>query len=285
MTVYVLDPPTISSSLDGVTNFDVTSHIVLTADTVGDVKKYTGNNGIIKIVNDGGDGFNGESTTNTLEIDVDSNAVSVSGKLITIELPNHLDFNNDYHIEISAGAFYDEDTDLDTVAITDSTSINFSTVNPGTLTAAADSVMMSEGADSTEASFKWMEAEGNGSPSAGTAAAVNLAGGEYALVATDYGDAGGILSKDFLINVDNFADGDVIYWDNAGVNTLDNSSNFDQGLFYDDGSVLVNFGSPANGSSGQFNITPASSYSGTEITTVAQFKAFLGSDYEPISYG
>ena len=59
MTVYVLDPPTISSSLDGVTNFDVTSHIVLNASSEGDVIKNTGEAGIIKIVNDGGDGFNG----------------------------------------------------------------------------------------------------------------------------------------------------------------------------------------------------------------------------------
>jgi len=274
---------TISSAIDDVTNFDVTSDIILTAETVGDVVKGSGN---ISIVNDGGTGLHGEAASNSFVIDVTTDAVTVSGKFIQISLPDHLDFNNNYHIEIDAGAFTDSEGSVDTAGISDSTTINFSTVDPGAFDNASTSVNM---IDSNEmaASFNWIEAEGNGDPATQSAATIDVDDGDYVFVATDYGVSDGdILSADFLIEISNFASGDGIYWDDLG-NGWDKNDTFDA-LFTDvnqTDELTLTVTGKTGATEGKFIIGTKDAYSDTTVTSLAEFQTFLDTNYEPIFYG
>ena len=123
----VLVAPVISSKLDNVTNFDVRSDIVLTASE--NVTAVTGKK--IHLVNDGGTGYDSENTVHSYDIDVtDTSQVTIAGNKITLNPTWDLDLANNYHIEIDAGAFKDASSGMDSVAISDATTLNFSTVTP-----------------------------------------------------------------------------------------------------------------------------------------------------------
>jgi hypothetical protein len=94
--------PKITSAVDGVSNLDVTSAIVLNVNQ--GVTAIAGKS--IRIVDDGGPGFRGESTTRTQEISVtDTSKVTIQGGVISIRPGFDLDLASNYHIEIDAGAF------------------------------------------------------------------------------------------------------------------------------------------------------------------------------------
>jgi len=122
VAITVVNAPTLSSSLDDVTNFEVTSNIVLTA--TENVLAVAGK--FIRIVNDGGEGFRGENIVNTQVIEVTSDMVKISGSTITIDPQFDLDFNNNYRIEIDAGAFLGVGSGL--ASVKESTGINFDAV-------------------------------------------------------------------------------------------------------------------------------------------------------------
>jgi hypothetical protein len=75
------------------------------------------------------------------------------------------------------------------------------------------------------ASYQWLDIEGIGSPS-GSATAMDLSGGNYALVAKDYDAAGanvgtgydGIQLCDLNVAANNLSLGDLIYLDDQGNN-------------------------------------------------------------------
>lgn len=280
--------PTLSSSLDDVENFDVTSSIVLTASEVVDAVAGK----FIRIVNDGGDGYRGESTVNTLTIDVTSNQVSVNGKLIVINPSVDLDFNNTYHIEVDAGAFVGTVSGQASLAVDNESSINFSTVLPSSSSSAQASQKMSLSADEMVTSYSWWDAEGNGAPGS-TAVVRDFSAGDMAIVANDLlpaGDVDGISTNDFYIAVNNFSAGDLIYIDNKGDNSLDRQALFEGGLIVDLGTPPTQVATAASGTAsgqngGQFDITLAAPNAGSTFSEIEVLKTLLQIDYTPIHYG
>jgi hypothetical protein len=213
-----LRPVLQASALDNVSNLDVSSDIVLrySESVAAQAGKY------IRIVDDGGTGFRGESSIHTQLIAVtDSTQVSIVGGKVTLNPNFDLDLASNYHIEIDAGAFVGQTSGQATEAYNGGSSLNFSTVTPGTgavANAVASQAMDASGA--MVAGHNWLDIEGTGSPS-GSAVALDLAGGNYALVAKDYDASGGnsgtgydgIQLGDLNVALNNFAFGDRIYID------------------------------------------------------------------------
>ncbi|MEI8266615.1 MAG: Ig-like domain-containing protein [Betaproteobacteria bacterium] len=225
--------PRITSSIDGVTNFDVTSPIVLKVNQA--VTAVAGK--FIRIVDEGGAGFNGESTIRTQEISVtDTSKVTIQGGLITLRPGFDLDLSSNYHIEIDAGAFVNS-KGKGNPAVTDPTALNFSTVTPGTAGfqgtgAAVASQAMDTATGNLKASFNWLDIQGTGT-SASSAVAVDVGAANVALVFKDYDPAGGgdssdgVAAPDLNIRVNNFGAGDLLYIDNqnpAVPNRLDSTT-------------------------------------------------------------
>jgi uncharacterized repeat protein (TIGR02059 family) len=227
-TVPVLVAPELAASvLDNVSNLDVTSNLVLNySESVSAVAgKY------LHIVNDGGTGFHDENTKNTLDILVtDTSQVAISGGKITINPSADLDLANNYHVTVDAGAFIGASSQLATAAFDGTTALNFSTVTPGTSTLA--NAAQSQAMDASGAlvdSYKWLDIENIGSPSASAGTALDLSGGKIALVAKDYDPAGGnktdgydgVGTGDFYVGANNFGADDLLYIDNQSLNAND----------------------------------------------------------------
>jgi len=218
------------SSLDGVTNLDVRSNLVINfneAVTAVALKK-------IRVVNDGGVGFRAEQTTHSFEIDVtDTTQVTILGGRITLNPTFDLDLTNNYHIEIDAGAFTGATSSLPSAAISDNTTLNFSTVTPGVLlgntvnpqsqTSVQAFEMTSSG--TLQNSLKWLDVSGVGTPGSaqGTSSyfQIDASTAEYAFVVKDINTATGSgvgsdinFSTPTAIKFNNFGGGDLFYIDN-----------------------------------------------------------------------
>ncbi|OYU12070.1 MAG: hypothetical protein CFE38_09825 [Comamonadaceae bacterium PBBC1] len=235
-----LRPMLQASALDNVSNLDVSSAIVLSysESVTAQAGKY------IRIVDDGGAGFRGESSNHTQLIAVtDSTQVSIVGGKVRLNPTFDLDLSSHYHIEIDAGAFVGQTSGQATGAYNGSSGLNFSTVTPGTgavASAVASQAMDASGA--MVAGHNWLDIEGMGSPSAGSGTPIDLSGGNYALVAKDYDASGGnsaldydgIQLGDFYVAANNFALGDLIYIDDqfnnlSAQNDLSLTAVLDQG--------------------------------------------------------
>jgi hypothetical protein len=204
-----------------VTNLDVTSAIVLRASEP--VTAVAGK--MIRLMNDGGAGFNGESGDNDQSINVGSAAVTIQGNLIIIRPPFDLDLANNYHLEIDPGAVVGA-SGLSNLAVTDPTALNFSTVTPGSgllgVGSAAASQAMDTATGNLVASFNWLDIKGVGSPSsaAGDGGVLDVGAANVALVFKDYDPAGGdttsdgVGAPDFYVRANNFGFGDMVYVDN-----------------------------------------------------------------------
>ncbi|QVL45271.1 MAG: hypothetical protein KFB94_08440 [Methylophilaceae bacterium] len=225
VTTPGLAPMLLESNLDDVTNFDVTSSIVLTYSEA--VTAASGK--YLRIINDGGDGFRGESATHTQLIEVtDESQVSIVNGTITINPRFDLDLANDYHIEIDAGAFVSVATGVASNAYDGTDTLNFSTVTPGTtsLSNAAASVEMDANGDMVS-SYEWLDIEGIGSPSSDNPVSLDLSTGNYALVAKDYDTEGsdddigydGISLNNLNVAANGFGAGDLIYIDDQTNNS------------------------------------------------------------------
>jgi hypothetical protein len=213
--------PVPTSALDNITTFDVSSNIVLnySENVTAVAGKY------IHLINDGGTGFHGESATHTLDIEATSAQVSISNGKVTLNPTFDLDLANTYHIEIDAGAFVGASSGLTSAAFNGTSSLNFSTVTPG-IAALANAVASQkmDASGAIVASYQWLDIEGIGSP--GSATALDLAGGNYALVAKDYDPTGGsvgigydgIQLGDLNVAANNLSLGDLIYLDDQGNN-------------------------------------------------------------------
>ena len=283
----VATPPTLSASLlDNVTKLEVSSNIVLnfSANVSAAAGKY------IHIVNDAnsvtGAGFRGESTVNTLDILVtDSTQVTIAGGKVTINPTADLDLANNYHITIDAGAFTASASGAAMAAYDGTTTLNFSTVTPGTTAlanAAASQVMNADG--TLGSGHLWLDIEGIGSPSASAGTALDLSANSYALMAKDYDTAGGsaglgydgVKTADFYVAANNFGANDLLYIDNQGGAANDVTL-----------TNIINLGTPpttvqfaGTGLGGFVDISIASSTA--TFDTIAQLKTLLGTTTSPV---
>ena len=281
--------PKITSLVDGVTNLDVTSPIVLKASQ--SVTPVAGK--FIRLMNDGGAGFRGEAGDQDQLIEVTSSSVTVSGNLIIVRPPFDLDLANDYHLEIDAGAFVNEQA-KGNAAISDAATINFSTVTPGSgllgVASAAQAQSMSAASGALQNSFKWLDIEGLGSPSSPVATIVDLTGADIALVFKDYDPSPGSVSQatdgigapDFYVRATGFAAGDLVYADNQ---TPTQANLLSQSQVLADtpvaGVTTVSFGTGTSGLGGVVEVTLAGS-TGT-FDSIDRLRTLLGLSYAPFS--
>ena len=279
-----LGPTLTASVLDNVGNLDVTSNLVLNySEGVSAVAgKY------IHIVNDGGTGFRGENSTNTLDILVtDTSQVTISGGKITINPSADLDLANNYHVTIDAGAFVGTSSQLATAAFDGTTALNFSTVTPGTSSVA--NAVQSQAMDASGAlvsSYKWLDIENIGSPSDTAGTAQDLSTGKIALVTKDYEPAGGNASGydgvgtgNFYVEANNFGADDLLYIDNQSASANDLSKT----ILLDDGTppTTLQFAPGVTGGLGGFvDISLAGSTA--TFDSVAAMKSALGTSHDPV---
>jgi hypothetical protein len=232
----VLSNPTLSTLLNGVTNLEVDSKLVFSADqtvTVG-----TGNITITDLggtTESGGTGYRGDTQTNTQVISM-TNAVadglvkivgSGTGTKIIINPKWDLDLSSNYRISMDDGAFRDASG---THNMTGFTPVTFSTVKPGTHasggTAASEakaSQYMTDGGI-LAAGKSWLDIEGIGDNTGTMQQLGDLSGGSYSLVMKNYateigkpspdgGGSSGLDMHDTFVGVQNFGENDYLYFD------------------------------------------------------------------------
>ncbi len=292
--VTPLPSPTvaITSTIDNVTNFDVTSNIVLTASS--NVTAVAGK--FIRIVNDANDatkaGFRTEATVNTQVVEATSGAVTIINNTITINPGFDLDLANNYHIEVDAGAFVSGG--IGSIAVSDVAAMNFSTVTPaeGGTVANAISTTSSQSmntAGSMIASFSWLDIEDVGSPASANPTVRDLSTGNIAMVFKDYditttagGAQDGIGAPDFYVSATNFGAGDLLYVDNQN-NLKPNDLTIT--TFLGDtpinGVTQISFGTDVGGLGGLMEITPTGAPTPSFATALA-LQTLLSTIYVPI---
>ena len=292
--------PTLTTTLGGVTNLDVTSNLVFSVD-----QSVTVGTGFIRITDveaaSGGTGYRSDVNVNHQTIDV---ATAVSQGLLTIMgtgantkiIVNpmwDLDLSSNYQISIDAGAFNNASGTNATLAIGP---ISFSTVAPGTHTAgglvvneaAASQTMQNDG--TLVASKSWMDIEGIGNIIGPMAQLGDLAGGAYALVAKNYatvpggpapaGDStDGIAMHDTNVGVVNFGNNDVVYFDSQLNNASVHVFNVDHTLLADGGSPNV------GGLVGQNTLTQALVNSPQQVGSLAFIALGLEGNLSNTVYG
>ena len=290
VTVTVVTAPTLTSTIDNVANFDVTSNIVLSVSSsvTAVASKY------IHIINDGGTGFRGEATVNTQDILVtDTTQVTISNNTITINPGFDLDLSNNYHITVDAGAFVSGG--VGSIAVSDAAAMNFSTVTPTDgLLGVANAVTnaTSQAMDATGnlvASYSWMDIEGVGAPSSANGTARDLSTGNIAMVFKDYdtttvagGAQDGIGAPDLYVSATNFGAGDLLYVDNQ-LNTRPNDLAISS--FFNDtpsnGVTQISFGTGVGGLGGLVEVTPVGAPTPSFVTAL-EFQTLLQTTYIPI---
>ncbi len=286
VTMNAVTAPTLAASaLDGVTNLDPTSNIVLKfSEAVNPAAlKY------IRLVNDANttaaNGFRTETATNSIQIEATSSQVtfSVDKKTVIINPTADLDLANNFHVEIDAGAFVGVTSLQGTPVLSDPTVINFSTVVPKSPTSlsqpvatdgAASQIMAADGTLAT--SRLWLDIENLGSPSASNKVPLNVGSHSVAMVAKDYDPTGptadgydGIKTGDIFLAVTGFSADDLLYIDNqsAVANSLD-TANISNG-----GSAPSTIQFAGTGLGGFVDITIANSTAAFD--TVSGFKTLL----------
>jgi hypothetical protein len=223
--------PHIVSTLGGVTNLEVTSNLVLSAD-----QSVSVGSGFIHINDLGGAGYKGDTSNNTQTIDV---ATALANHLLTITgsgANTHivvnplwdLDLSSNYELSFDSGVFLDTSGSHAAIAVAP---INFSTVAPGThstgsaATEAHASQMMLDTTGALAVGKSWLSIEGIGNSTGSVGQLGDLSGGAYALVMKNYattrggdpltgGDGSdGIAAHDTNVGVLNFGNNDIVYFD------------------------------------------------------------------------
>lgn len=203
------------------------------------------NGKFIRIVNDANTaekaGLYGESVDNSVTIGTTDPRVTVDGSVVVVDLDDDLDFSNNYHIEIDAGAFVGQASGLENVAIADPSTLAFSTVTPS----ADRDVSSSEGASvmlsidgTVSPSVVLKDIEGWPGGKTGDLTTIDLGSTEFALVSADRLDtpslvnvndpfdgsaATNVTTGDFNLVLNNFGADDLIYLDDLGRGSDDNS--------------------------------------------------------------
>jgi len=281
--------PTLASTIDNVTNFDVTSNIVLTASS--NVTAVAGK--FINIINDGGTGFRGEATVNSQQIDVtDTTKVTIVNNTITINPGFDLDLTNNYHITVDAGAFLSGG--VGSIAVSDAAAMNFSTVTPASGLLVSQALATPNASQSMDAagamtqSYAWVDIQGVGAPSDANGTILDLSTGNIAMVFKDYDTtvADIIGAPDLYVSATNFGAGDLLYVDNQ-LNTQANS--LVSTTFLGDtasnittpGTTTLSFGTGVGGLGGLVEITPVGAPAPSFITA-AELQTLLQVTYMPI---
>ena len=232
VTVTVVTAPSITSTLDGVTNLDPRSKLVLSVTEDVTWAQGTHTITITNEANGGGkDGFRTETTANTQTITVTADAngavTSITGGAVTIDNVNNkividptldLDISNNYSLSVSTGAFLGVDTGQATVAFTPA---SFSTVTPGLLSggeaAAAQSQIMNTSTGAVESSLRWLDVTNpaDDDPSTGTYQTFDAGTIDLAFLVKDMDSlTTDITVTDTYIQFNNFGANDLIYIDN-----------------------------------------------------------------------
>ncbi|RFO96301.1 hypothetical protein DIC66_13390 [Rhodoferax lacus] len=228
----VASHPIISTALGGVSNLDVSSDLVLTAN-----QTVTLGTGFIHITDkggsNGGTGYQSDTNTNNQDIDVasavKSGLLNISGTgtntKIIINPQWDLDLSSNYQISIDDTVFRNADG---TQAAVPFVPINFSTVTPGThttgkaITEAAASQIMNDNTGLLVASKSWLDVQAIGNNTGSVAQLGTLSGGAFALVMKNYattpggpsGDGSdGMAAHDTFVGFTNFGADDVVYLD------------------------------------------------------------------------
>lgn len=270
-------PTLLASALDGVTNLDPTSNLVLnySGDVVAKAGKY------IRIVDDSPQGFHGETHKNDLLIEATSAQVHVQGGRVTINPSVDLDLGSNYHIEVDAGAFIGTNGQ-DVAGVADATTINFSTVLPNatgsaSVTSAANGAML--------AGKTWHNVEGMGNAELGTMAELDAAGGAHAYVFADYSAEAarpvdrfdGVMTGDFAVALKNFGADDLIYIDNLGRNQDVNSAEAAQILMgYASHPLFMYAAAPANMYGGTLMVQLETNAAQQQFQTLDEMRTALG---------
>jgi large repetitive protein len=239
--INAVSAPALSTTLGGVLNFDVRSNIVL---SVGET--VTKNSlGHIIITDLGGTGFSGEATTHTIDLNMavaaDAARVTIVGTgtntKVIINPEFDLDLSSNYSLAIDTGVFHGATSGQDSVAFT---TVNFSTVTPGTSTTTAaagavqsqgyftdaflDAAYLPASATSNAPTYalsntmKWVDMAGVGNVGAAIALQVDASTGDYAFVWKDMDNRstgnGEIVLADTQIQINKFGANDLVYIDN-----------------------------------------------------------------------
>lgn len=280
--------PTLTSTIGGVANFDVTSNIVLTASS--NVTAVAGK--YIHIINDGGTGFRGEATVNTQDILVTDAAVTIVNNTITINPGFDLDLANNYHITVDAGAFLSGG--VGSIAVSDPLAMNFSTVAPASGLLVSQALATPNASQSMDAagamtqSYAWVDIQGVGAPSDVSGTILDLSTGNIAMVFKDYDTtvADLIGAPDLYVAATNFGAGDLLYVDNQ-LNTQANS--LVSTTFLGDtasnattpGTTTLSFGTGVGGLGGLVEITPVGAPTPSFVTAL-ELQTLLQVTYMPI---
>ncbi len=274
----VMYPTLDAVALDNQTALDVRSNIVLnfSHSLTAVAGKY------IRIVDDGNTWIRGENINNTQVLEATDPRVTIVGGRVTINPQYDLDFGSNYHIEIDDGAFISSNNGRGIDAISNSTTINFTTVTPA-VGAVGEVSVISDATGAMVTSLTWWDAEDRGNPSAPSGTPINASGGNHAYVIADYittpADPGngddGVGVGDFKIIMNNFGNGDLLYVDNLGANTSFNAPNASNYLDYGDGNTTVVWAAKPGSLGGDIVFT------GLVFSSPGEFQTAIGSSYVP----
>ncbi|MBA5248992.1 MAG: hypothetical protein FE834_05585, partial [Gammaproteobacteria bacterium] len=164
VSISVVDKPVGSSSIEGATNMDVRSPIVLTFSEIVTVNSgfkitLTDTNDSDNDASNGidGVGWKNDKTQNNQEILLTSDMVSIrndNGKsIVTINPAKDLDFGTSYKISIDADAFTGTVSNQKSLAV----DMSFETVTPKTDTTGTESKIQVAGVDALASSNWWVD--------------------------------------------------------------------------------------------------------------------------------
>lgn len=212
----VVSAPTVSSTVDGVTNLDVRSPIVLTFSD--DVTAATGNI-VITDLNTSGVGWKNDNTDNTQTIDVtDVSQVTISDNIVTINPDFDFDFGTDYEITFAAGVFTGDTSGEGSIAVT-SGDLTFTTVTPATDAVGQLSQIQVAGTDALVASNYWID----GHQSDPTAGAIQVDASASDIAVAFSLQNNGFVNEDGHIQLNGVTDlNDVIYGDDPNSGLIPN---------------------------------------------------------------
>ena len=171
--------PTVTSSLQGETNIDVRSPIVLTFSE--NVTAATGNI-VIRDLNVDGIGWRNDTNNNTQTIDVtDINLVTINDNVVTINPTYDLDFSTNYEITMGAGVFTGDVSGEGSTAVATG-DLTFSTVLPALDNLGTLSKIQESGTDALIDSNYWIDGH-QGDPTSDNGVAVDAGASRNVAVA------------------------------------------------------------------------------------------------------
>ncbi len=207
-----------------VTALDVDEQMVLTAQSVaGEPSSLVAQSGSkIRLVHT-------TDPTHTQEIDVnDTRFVTISGNKIIIKPPFDFDLGATYRVEVDANAFTATVAGVANTsnrAMVQADALGFGTVNIDSATSKATAAQGQVIADDGTVSNgkKWIKGTGLGDWSNNVDAALDLSGGDYAVVVKDGGSSGAradlgdgvAINNGFNLSLSNMGNGDRIYVDDV----------------------------------------------------------------------